>query len=55
MTPVRDPRGRDAFVIRIVQTGKTHELAFPNDGCTISERLTGELVKHFRLDVAVEP
>ena len=42
-------------MIRIVQSGKTHELAFPNDGCTITERLTGELVKHFRLDIAVEP
>lgn len=51
---VRDPRGRDRFFIRIVNDGETAELAFPNDLCTISERLTGGLTKHFRVEIAIE-
>ncbi|MBK8047776.1 MAG: hypothetical protein IPK16_11995 [Anaerolineales bacterium] len=51
---VCDPRGRDSFYIRIVNNGRTAELAFPNDGCTINDRLLGELKKHFKLDVNVE-
>ena len=51
---VRDPRGRDRFVINIESKGKPLTLAFPEDPCTINDRLTGELVKHFRVDVAVD-
>lgn len=50
---VRDPRGRDQFFIRLESNGQRYELAFPNDPCTISERLVNELTKHFRVDVAV--
>ncbi|MBW7884807.1 MAG: DNA polymerase III subunit alpha [Caldilineaceae bacterium] len=50
---VRDPRGRDSFVIRITNNGHTAELAFPNDACNISDRLTTELVKHFRVEVEI--
>ncbi|MFO7634841.1 MAG: hypothetical protein R6W76_19995, partial [Caldilinea sp.] len=50
---VREPKGRDAFAIRLLDSGKTIELAFPNDGCTISDRLTTELQKHFRVDFEV--
>ena len=50
---VRDPRGRDQFFIRLESNGQRYELAFPNDPCTISERLVSELTKHFRVDVAV--
>ena len=51
---VRDPRGRDTFCIRLVNSSGAAELAFPNDGCTISERLMADLTKHFRLEVSVE-
>ncbi|MEZ4614640.1 MAG: OB-fold nucleic acid binding domain-containing protein [Caldilineaceae bacterium] len=51
---VRDPRGRDQFFIVLETNGKRYELAFPNDPCTISERLVNELTKHFRVDVAVD-
>jgi hypothetical protein len=51
---LRDPRGRDAFVIRVIHNGRTTELAFPNDLCTISERLTGELVKYHRVEISIE-
>lgn len=51
---VRDPRGRDRFFIVLESNGQRYELAFPNDPCSISERLVGELTKHFRVDVAVE-
>jgi DNA polymerase-3 subunit alpha len=51
---VRDPRGRDHFVI-VVQTGHTRtKLAFPNDPCAISDRLRQELYKFFRVEVTVE-
>jgi DNA polymerase-3 subunit alpha len=50
---VCEPKGRDDFVIRVVDTSRTVELAFPNDGCTISEKLTTELQKNFRVDYAV--
>ncbi|RIK34246.1 MAG: hypothetical protein DCC55_33440 [Chloroflexi bacterium] len=49
-----DPRGRDRFFIRLEYNGQAHELAFPNDHCTITERLLQELQKHFRVDVAVK-
>ncbi len=51
---VRDPRGRDRFRIVLKIDGVACTLAFPNDPCTISERLTGELTTHFRVDVKVE-
>ncbi|MCB0186562.1 MAG: hypothetical protein KDE31_19980, partial [Caldilineaceae bacterium] len=51
---VRDPRGRDAFCILIESNGRRYELAFPNDPCTVSDRLVNELTKHFRVEVAVE-
>jgi hypothetical protein len=50
---VRDPRGRDRFVIRIVNNGQAADLTFPNDLCTINDVLIGELVKHFKVEVAV--
>jgi DNA polymerase-3 subunit alpha len=51
---VRDPRGRDHFFIRVISGEQTAELSFPNDLCTISERLTGEIAKHFRVEVTVQ-
>ena len=51
---IRDPRGRDQFVIQLDSKGEAVTLTFPDDLCTINERLTRELVKHFRVDVKVE-
>ena len=51
---IRDPRGRDRFFIRVESKGDLVKLAFPEDPCSISERLTGELTKHFRVEVSVE-
>ncbi|BAL99069.1 MULTISPECIES: DNA polymerase III subunit alpha [Caldilinea] len=51
---VRDPKGRDAFVIRLLDNGRIVELSFPNDGCTITEKLKTELQKHFRVEYEVE-
>jgi len=51
---VRDPRGRDHFFILLEANGKRYELAFPNDPCTISDRLVKELTKHFRVEVNVD-
>jgi hypothetical protein len=51
---VRDPRGRDHFFIRIIENGHTAELSFPNDPCTITDRLVGDLRRHLKLDVTVE-
>jgi DNA polymerase-3 subunit alpha len=51
---VRDPYGRDRFYILLEAGGKRYELAFPNDACSISDRLTNELVKHFRTEVTVQ-
>jgi DNA polymerase-3 subunit alpha len=50
---VRDPRGRDTFVIRILSGSSAAELGFPNDGCTITDRLKTDLIKHFRVEAAV--
>ena len=50
---VRDPKGRDGFVIRLVGSGTPAELSFPNDACTISDKLTTELQKHFRVEFEV--
>ncbi len=51
---VRDPRGKDHFSILVDTQGQRHLLQFPNDPCTISDRLTTELEKHFKLEVNVE-
>jgi DNA polymerase-3 subunit alpha len=51
---VRDPRGHDHFVIRLDSRGRTVTLAFPDDPCSVSDRLTNELTKHFRVEVRVE-
>jgi DNA polymerase-3 subunit alpha len=51
---VRDPRGRDHFAIVVESQGRRHLLQFPDDPCTISDRLVTELTKHFRLEVHVE-
>ena len=50
---IRDPRGRDRFSIRLEAYGAPVLLTFPNDPCTVSERLTNELVKHFKVDVKI--
>jgi len=50
---VRDPRGRDRFFILLESNGQRYELAFPNDLCSINDRLVNELTKHFRVDVLV--
>jgi hypothetical protein len=51
---VRDPKGRDQFLIMIKASGKTTTLAFPDDPCSISDRLRNELSKFFRVDVQVK-
>ena len=51
---VRDPRGRDQFFIVIKANGKSCRLGFPEEPCSISDRLLGELEKNFRVDVTVE-
>jgi hypothetical protein len=51
---VRDPKGRDQFVIVMESDGHRHQLSFPNDFCTVSDRLLGELQKYFNVDVAVQ-
>jgi hypothetical protein len=51
---VRDPRGHDHFLIQFDSRGESVKLAFPDDPCTVSERLTGELVRHFRVEVQVD-
>ncbi|RIK41450.1 MAG: hypothetical protein DCC57_18895 [Chloroflexi bacterium] len=50
---VRDPRGRDRFLIVLQSSQKSTTLAFPNDPCSISERLQQELYKFFRVEVSV--
>jgi hypothetical protein len=50
---VRDPRGRDSFLIKIESGGHAAELAFPNDGCSISKRLENDL-KRLKLEVEVQ-
>ena len=51
---VRDPRGHDHFIIQFDSRGQPVKLAFPDDPCTVSERLTNDLVRHFRVEVHVE-
>lgn len=50
---VCEPKGRDEFVIRLLDSSQTVELAFPNDGCTISEKLTTEMQKRFRVEYEI--
>lgn len=50
---VRDPKGRDQFLIVIKARGKNTTLAFPDDPCSISDRLRTDLNKFFRVDVEV--
>jgi DNA polymerase III subunit alpha len=50
---VRDPRGRDHFILLLQSGGRTVTLAFPEDPCTINERVMTELAKHFRVDAEV--
>ena len=50
---IRDPRGRDRFAIQLESKGESLKLVFPDDPCTVNERLTSELVKHFRVEVSV--
>ncbi len=51
---VRDPKGRDQFVVVMETDGSRHQLAFPNEFCTVSERLLHDLRNHFKVDVTVE-
>ncbi len=51
---VRDPKGRDGFIIVMESDGARHQLTFPNEFCRVNERLITELRTHFRVDVAVE-
>jgi len=51
---VRDPKGRDGFVIVMESEGARHQLTFPNEYCTVNERLINELRTHFRLDIAID-
>jgi hypothetical protein len=51
---VRDPKGRDQFLIVIKSNGKSTTLAFPDDPCSISDRLRNDLSKFFRVDVQVK-
>ena len=51
---VRDPKGRDTFLIVMESEGSRHQLLFPNEYCTVSDRLVNDLRTHFRVDVAVE-
>ena len=51
---VRDPKGRDGFVIVLESDGSRHQLTFPNEYCTVNDRLISDLRTHFRLDVAID-
>ena len=51
---VRDPKGRDQFVVVLETNGSRHQLAFPNEFCSVSDRLLHELRNHFKVEVAVE-
>ena len=51
---VRDPRGRDQFVVVLETNGSRHQLTFPNEFCNVSDRLLHELRSHFKVEVAVE-
>jgi len=51
---VSSPRGRDQFRIRLEGNGGLQNLAFPNDNCTINDKLMEELPKFFRVKVEVQ-
>ncbi|MCC6457336.1 MAG: DNA polymerase III subunit alpha [Caldilineaceae bacterium] len=51
---VRDPKGRDQFLIVLKGHGKITTLAFPDDPCSISDRLRTDLSKFFRVEVEVK-
>ena len=51
---VRDPKGRDQFIIIMKGSGKSTTLAFPDDPCSISDRLRNDLSKFFRVEVQVK-
>ena len=51
---VRNPKGRDQFLITIKSNGKPTTLAFPDDPCSINDRLCQELTKFFRVEVQVK-
>jgi len=51
---VRDPRGRDQFIVVMETNGSRHQLTFPNEFCTVSDRLLHDLRNHFKVEVAVE-
>jgi len=51
---VRDPKGRDQFVVVLETNGSRHQLTFPNEFCNVSERLLHELRNHFKVEVALE-
>jgi DNA polymerase-3 subunit alpha len=51
---VRDPKGRDRFFLVVEAGGRRVRLAFPNDPCTVSDRLIRELKSHFRVGVDIE-
>ncbi|MDE0199519.1 MAG: OB-fold nucleic acid binding domain-containing protein, partial [Caldilineaceae bacterium] len=51
---VRDPRGRDQFVVVLETNGSRHQLTFPNEYCNVSARLLKDLRNHFKVEVAVE-
>ena len=51
---VRDPRGRDQFVVEVETNGSRHQLSFPNEYCNVSERLLSELRNDFKVEVKVE-
>lgn len=49
-----DPRGRDHFTISLDGDESRCLLTFPNDFCTINERLVSDLTKYFRVEVSVQ-
>jgi len=51
---VRDPKGRDQFVVVLETNGSRHQLTFPNEYCNVSARLLKELRNHFKVEVAVD-
>ena len=51
---VRDPKGRDQFVVVLETNGSRHQLTFPNEYCNVSARLLKDLRNHFKVEVAVE-
>ena len=51
---VRDPKGRDQFIVVLESKGHRSRLAFPDDLCTVNERLVHELGSHFKVAVTVE-